>query len=303
MAARYIPPGRRNAGGLREQRVTSAAVEASTGTPEPTRDLSPKSFSAGDICNYFGGESTGSFHNSSTLHASAASPDSLAFVLLFHGANPRWPTDHILFVKSNLDLLRADTEEHSDTTVDRKLPESVAVFEQTRGSRSAKFEFAGWYKVVHVQFLSPRTTDLVRMLEQKWTKKDRYGNVSQIEREGDAWSRSLNQRWAVVKFEKDDVAGKEKGNLEIPGKSVNELLQEMRLKGTAVVAAEGATAEDGSQTIAILKEQDPSVSHGHSNEGQSSSAKGCLAPEATKTLKDSGSTEDATASMSSSEVC
>jgi hypothetical protein len=260
MAAKYVPPGRRATGEAREQRSSRVVADSPTDTYEPRQDTTPKSYLSSDICNYFDDESSGpTYAVSSTLHASASSPDSLAFVMLFHGANPRWATDHILFVKSNLHLLRTETVHVEETATPHKLPESVAVFEQRSHTRPARFQFVGYYKVTHVDFLSPRTADLVRMLEQKWTKKDRHGNVSQIEREGEAWKRSLNQTWAVVKFEKDEAAEKEKGTLELPERSVNELLQEMRIRGSSATGAEGATAKIAQRDLAPVTEQIPDI--------------------------------------------
>ena len=295
MAARYIPPGRRNTGEARGQRQTRAAIETSSGAPEPTKGFYPKSYLAEDIYNYFGsGKETLHYNISTTLHASASSPDSLAFVLLFPGANPRWATDHILFVKSNLDLIRTGTEDDKASSSARELPHSVAVFEQTHRSQPAKFAFIGWYEVTHVQFISPRTADLVRMLEQKWMKRDRDGNVSQIERDGDAWIRSLNQHWAVVKFEKDEGAEKEKGNFEIPEKSVNELLQEMRMRGSVAADVRDAITGKGSQDVTPVTEQDPNVS---SDNTRASATKEVTATEVVGGQQGLSKTEDATGSL------
>lgn len=97
------------------------------------------------------------------------------------------------------------------------------------------------------------------MLEQKWTKRDRDGNVSQIEREGDAWIRSLDQRWAAVKFEKDEVAEEGKGVFDVPQKSVNEILQELRVRGSGTEEKKGATTANGNYGFITLTERDPNV--------------------------------------------
>lgn len=295
MAARYIHPGRRNTGKACGQRPINAANETSSGAPEPSSGFSPKSYLAGDIYNHFdSGKETPRYNISTTLHASASSPNSLAFVLLFPGANPRWATDRILFVKSHLNLIRTGTEDNKAGSSARELPHSVAVFERTRRSQLAKFAFTGWYKVTHVQFISPHTADLVRMLEQKWTKRDRDGNVSQIEREGDAWIRSLNQHWAVVKFEKDEGAEKEKGNFEIPEKSVNELLQEMRFRGSVAGDVRDTMTSKGSQDITAVTEQHPNVS---SDNTPASATKEGTATEAVGGRQGLSNTEDATGSL------
>lgn len=43
--------------------------------------------------------------NESTFHASAARPDELSYVILFHQANPRWESDGIVFAKTNIAIL------------------------------------------------------------------------------------------------------------------------------------------------------------------------------------------------------
>ena len=260
MAAKYVPPGRRATGDRREQRSSQAAIDSPLAAHESRQDTFPKSYLSSDICSYFDDDSSGpSYVASSTLHASASSPDSLAFVMLFHGANPRWATDQILFVKSNLHLLRTNKVDVEETAAPQKLPESVAVFEQKLHTRPARFQFVGYYKVTHVDFLSPRTADLVRMLEQKWIKKDRHGNVGQIEREGEAWKRSLNQTWAVVKFQKDEAAEKAKGTFELPEKSVNQLIQEMRIRGSSASGPDGATTSSVQQEVTPLTERMPNT--------------------------------------------
>ena len=295
MAAKYVPPGRRATGEARELRSSRVVADSPTDTYEPRQDTTPKSYLSSDICNYFDDESSGpAYAVSSTLHASASSPDSLAFVMLFHGANPRWATDHILFVKSNLHLLRTETVHVEETATPHKLPESVAVFEQRSHTRPARFQFVGYYKVTNVDFLSPRTADLVRMLEQKWTKKDRHGNVSQIEREGEAWKRSLNQTWAVVKFEKDEAAEKEKGTFELPEKSVNELLQEMRIRGSSAIGAEDAATNSTQQDVNALPEQIPDIT---SDNIEASTAPEVPVTETTKIIHNSDNIQDATGSV------
>lgn len=46
----------------------------------------------------------------STLNGGASAPDKLKYVMLFHDANPRWSTDGIIFVKSNIHLLPGGAE-------------------------------------------------------------------------------------------------------------------------------------------------------------------------------------------------
>jgi hypothetical protein len=183
MAARYIPPGRRNASDARGTDTGSTAAKGRADTAVLTRDTPQLSYSVLDICNYFGDESS-TLHHYTTLHSSKASPDALAFVLLFHGANPRWLTDNIIYVKSNLDLLGSDTATTEENMAKEPNTTLVAMFEQVRGGVRRNFEFRGWYKIARLEFVDKSTPEkLVRMLEQKWQRKDRSGNLTQIERD------------------------------------------------------------------------------------------------------------------------
>lgn len=107
------------------------------------------------------------------------------------------------------------------------------------------FYFIGYFNLVNMQILEPQTPELVRMQEQKWTRMDRHGRPRPINRNAESWKKSLTQRWAVLKFEKDEEATKDMqppqievssipsdvaGNSGQERKSVNEILKEMRLK-------------------------------------------------------------------------
>ncbi len=234
---------------------------------------------------------------SQTLHASAATPDNLAYVLLFRDANPRWEADGIIFTKSSLHLLPAEVaepaqsvpdpssfpdfedatpgstsvakydepQEHqkhhgnatsamaeAPTKVPRKERQPIAVFAQLgRRLTHRSFKFLGYYRITRLQFLEPRTPDLEKMLHQKWTITDpRTGKTRQRQREGKGWEKSFSFRWAVVKFEKDEQADKERGEPDIKRiedeedygggrekKSVNELMKELRVKDDNTTAA------------------------------------------------------------------
>lgn len=218
-----------------------------------------------------------------TMHDSAATPGELACVLLFsdHGkpANPRWDADGTIFAKSNLDLLpgyteglkpRSDSnppESHASTESDatpngsspnkaESVGHPIAVFKQTSASRRPPgFVFEGWYKIERTAFLAPRSQELEKMLEQKWSWTNNKGNVFQTNRKGANWERSFNMRWAVVKFVKDAKADEERGvpkierlpdaKEEFPKKGVNEMLADMRLKDTAGDDAKGSAATPG----------------------------------------------------------
>lgn len=171
--------------------------------------------------------------SSRTLHASAAEPNKLAYLILFQGANPRWDSDGIIFTKSRLDLLPT-------ASTDSKPPDSttpIAVFKQ-KGTRTGRgFEFDGWFKIKRLTFLEPKSPELVKMLEQKW--QTAKGNHR--ERNPAGWETSLNLKWAVIKLVKDQTALQERGAPRIgrlpdkeekPKETVNEMLAEMRDSGS-----------------------------------------------------------------------
>lgn len=121
------------------------------------------------------------------------------------------------------------------------------VFEQQNGHRtptSAIFKFIGYFNLTKMQILEPQTPELVRMQEQKWTRKDKYGRSKPINRNAESWKKSLSQRWAVLGFERDEKATEELRPPQIESsrrgmhdgtqegtRSVNDILKEMRLSG------------------------------------------------------------------------
>ncbi|RMZ88156.1 hypothetical protein DV736_g4620, partial [Chaetothyriales sp. CBS 134916] len=92
-----------------------------------------------------------------TLHASALRPGQLSHVLLFHGANPRWETSGIIYVKSGLQLL---SRASSILAPANNTP--IAIFsQQTATSRGPppllRFRFLGYYTIADVRVLQPDT--------------------------------------------------------------------------------------------------------------------------------------------------
>ncbi|KAI1472488.1 uncharacterized protein F4812DRAFT_409125 [Daldinia caldariorum] len=83
----------------------------------------------------------------------------------------------------------------------------IAAFEERHsldyGNNRSMFIFVGWYRITHISVLAPYSEELVRMQQQKWERRDRYGNVLPGKaRDAAAWKESLKTSWAVVKFEK-----------------------------------------------------------------------------------------------------
>ncbi|KAI1425171.1 hypothetical protein F5Y12DRAFT_714498 [Xylaria sp. FL1777] len=129
-------------------------------------------------------------------------------------------------------------------------PLPIAAFEERRiqgrrnGGLQARFEFKGWFKVSRVNILAPHSAQLVRMLQQKWERKDRFGKVISTKlRDASAWNASLAHEWAVVHFELVEREGappppqiEKLPESELPvaienkeTRSVNEMLTDMRL--------------------------------------------------------------------------
>ncbi|KAI0116590.1 hypothetical protein F4776DRAFT_278586 [Hypoxylon sp. NC0597] len=102
----------------------------------------------------------------------------------------------------------------------------IAVFEERRFyyNTPSRFAFVGWYKVARVNILAPHSAELVRMQQQKWERRDRYGNASSTKaRDAAAWNAALRTEWAVVKFEKLE-------GLDVPAAPAIEKLPERRVK-------------------------------------------------------------------------
>jgi len=121
------------------------------------------------------------------------------------------------------------------------------MFEQTSSERiqsRARFTFLGYFDLMKMQVLEPNTPELTRMLEQKWTKINKWGQSRQIQRDADSWKESLSYRWAVLKFKKstvqleppkievttDDMGIRKENLWSDSRKGVNEMLRDMRIK-------------------------------------------------------------------------
>ncbi|RYP80841.1 hypothetical protein DL770_006082 [Monosporascus sp. CRB-9-2] len=139
----------------------------------------------------------------------------------------------------------------------------IAVFEELwrpSGSEcegSARFAFGGWYEVARVHLFAPHSAELLRMLQQKWGRRDCFGRaVPSRNRSALDWNNAMSIQWAVVKFEK--LAG----DLPPPpaieklprtprdgtaaAKGVNEMLTEMR-KGDSSSSKEVGAHADGDE--------------------------------------------------------
>jgi hypothetical protein len=144
-------------------------------------------------------------------------------------------------------------------------PAPIAVFEERKipglrtGGIHSRFAFKGWFRISRVNILAPHSAELVRMLQQKWERKDRFGNVIPTRnRDASAWNSSLAVEWAVIKFDVWDAEGappppqieklpEPEGPVGDSGVSrgVNELLSDMRLNDGKLDTQKGENlAED-----------------------------------------------------------
>ena len=104
MSGRYVPPGRRKSDNAAREKPPAVEEDASLLT---TTDIREHFWPTAETDERPLSNET----HSKTLHDAASSPGQLAYILLFHLANPRWESDRIIFTKSSLDLLPLDRAE------------------------------------------------------------------------------------------------------------------------------------------------------------------------------------------------
>lgn len=179
--------------------------------------------------------------------------------------HPRWKEEKIIYVKSELQLLPTQVKpSDSDSQPPNEAPtaplaNNIMFFQQdvTYGRTNDRFKFIGYHKLTRMDVLEPQTPELVRMLEQKWTRTNRWGKSRQIPRNAVSWQKSLSYRWAVLKFEEDEGTNKTLGTPPIevseeprrrmredkenvqPPRSVNDMLKDMRLGNDNEIRDEG----------------------------------------------------------------
>ena len=74
----------------------------------------------------------------------------------------------------------------------------VAIFKQVSPRRIGRsFAFEGWFRITNIAYLEPHSSELVRMLDQKWTHVDRHGRTVKRDRNQEQWQASLGLRWFV----------------------------------------------------------------------------------------------------------
>ncbi len=122
MAGHYVPPALRNKTNDTNNPPEGKAQLGSQSTPARRPSHAQNGLvSLEDIRAHFWPQERKEASHSppplkGTLNASAADPSTLAYVVLFKDANPRWESDGIIFTKSNLDLIQPQME-HSGATL------------------------------------------------------------------------------------------------------------------------------------------------------------------------------------------
>ena len=232
--SRYVPPALRG-------------KQASAVDETPAERKAEDGYSSEEICNQF---------DYKTKPGTLNGGNQLAFIMLFSDQHPQWPPR--IFCKSNLQLLSSNTENPEDASrvIDPEVPppshpihesdqlaKSIPVFIQDptlhmagHKKREPIFVVDGMYTISAVEYVEPRSEELIKMLDIK------FGGGKQ--RSAESWNQSLTMRWAVVDLQKDDT---DKTNPMVPlklmkKKGVTEMLEEMRLK-EAKKTQEGGTRD------------------------------------------------------------
>lgn len=239
----YIPPVIHNNQHREVDQKSSADVSdekhssslADTGTDanaptaaEPVRHRLPHHF---EIHNHYWPERKqlddekllGSFKESThqgTLNASAEAPDQLKYMLLFHDANPRWKSDGIIFVKTNLHILpvngnfvpKAKEEKHgrdgstTPSTDEQAVPSTADTTETTTSTEQ---------ETVHESSFTPNLSlydwGAIAVFEQKGGRKGGfefvgYHKITRLQFL-EPYSDEL-QRMLMQKFSRADTYGK-----------------------------------------------------------------------------------------------
>jgi hypothetical protein len=259
----YIPPHLRNKGVAKRDEVDENIKQQENTNPDDDMQYTQE-----DIMKYFWPNETiseistaGRFHGK-TLHDSADRPGELAFLYLYHGANPQFSSDHVIYVKTGLNLLPGYDAKGNKMMSNAQITAKarpIAVFKQTfNAANKGGFYFHGWFQITDIAILRPHTQELVDMLKNKFTYT-KNGKVFQKDRDEAHWNAALSMTWALVKLNKDPVALKNLGKPRIerglttvtpreqaPSKSVNEMLAEMRLEARrSTDDQEGGHSVDG----------------------------------------------------------
>lgn len=198
-----------------------------------------------------------------TLSNSLASPDSLTAIIIHDGQHPEWPPT--IMCKTNVEILPSDaTDETHEYPLFKEAP-----FRRT--GREKAFEFDGWWRIVVINFLEPRSEELVAMLDKKFSRPQRRGVFGSGRRDQgqartvEAWTSSLNRRWAVVSLEKN-TARKENTVNEFA--ETTQRLRRLRDEQMSLQISSESVNLQSSPNVALLSKEnlDRSVSPSDSGE-------------------------------------
>ena len=149
-------------------------------------------------------------HDGDTSRANGAPTEDVKEVSQYHGETGQATTQRMTLAQAQESVQAADdckvTKSPSDPaspTLESSKPpltahesKPVAAFQQGRDT----FKFVGWYILGHVDFLKPRSPELLKMLDQKWSVTDRSGKKREKTRGAEEWEKSLGHRWAVIQM-------------------------------------------------------------------------------------------------------
>ncbi|KAL8698088.1 MAG: hypothetical protein Q9201_006760, partial [Fulgogasparrea decipioides] len=149
---------------------------------------------------------TNQFNLPPTRKPSTLNPDpsgqTLAFVLVFKDQHPSWPP--WVSCKTNLDLLspssapQAYGQGYRFTYETNLLDHAIPVFAQddlcALDASRKMFALKGWFRIEGVLYLEPRSEDVIKLLDRKFTFRG-------VRRRAEQWEAALAARWAVVDFQ------------------------------------------------------------------------------------------------------
>ena len=226
----YVPPHLRNKQSAASQAdSTPRSLESLRKSLKRTSPASESLFNLDELaallqCGYNDISTLTVSRSPETEHAEASERsldnDDLRAIVIFDGQHPDWKSDHKILCKSNLHILRkltrdredhrevADSNETSPVTPVKDYP----LFRETPFKRWT-FDFAGWWNIQNVEFLAPRSAELVALFDKKFNnqgRNGRYQNQSFSAHRGkpkkrteEAWRESLNREWAIVTLEQN----------------------------------------------------------------------------------------------------
>lgn len=232
MGGKYIPPALRGKTSNNDHDIppgqklfTPDEIAEHFGYPATATEKStdPVADAQGDV-ETTEGDKNPTTRQRGTLNTTYDDQDKLAYIVLFHHANPMWKTKSEIFCKTNLDLLPEPSTLTSSENDKPAYEKSYPVFMQRKrlnGDDLRGIGFYGYYGIQTVRYLEAESEELVEYLQVKFGERGR---------DREAWKKSLSKKWAVVTMGRDEDRKDEEPQIERSQRGVNDMLAEMRLK-------------------------------------------------------------------------